>query len=55
MPVHLAEHLQAGQQVPAIFILHPKLSLADLLDELSLIWEVAEPGDYANRLSYLPL
>jgi hypothetical protein len=55
MPRHLAEHLAVQRHVPAIFVLRPKLTLADLLTELALIWQLAEPEDFADRLSYLPL
>ena len=54
MPVHLRDHLAAGQHVPGIFILNPDMSMGETVDELTLIWGVAEAEEYADQLSYLP-
>lgn len=55
MPAHLQEHLAAGQHVPGIFILRRQLPMKEILDELTLIWEAAEPEEYCDALTYLPL
>jgi hypothetical protein len=55
MPGHLASHLGAGRHVPGVFVLHPRLSLGDLVDELELICGASEPDEYRDALHYLPL
>ena len=54
-PAHLQEHLAAGQHVPGIFILRRQLTMKEILEELTLIWEAAEPDEYCDALTYLPL
>jgi hypothetical protein len=34
MPVHLVDHITAGRHVPGIFLLNPKLSIGQNIDEL---------------------
>ena len=55
MPVHLREHLAAGQYIPAIFILNPNLDMGQTIDELIFIWVASESDEYADQLNYLPL
>ncbi len=55
MPVHLAEHLNAGHHVPGIFILNARLSIGDHVDELEYIWSVAEPDEFMDVIWYLPI
>jgi hypothetical protein len=45
MSVHLADQLQRGGHVPAIFMLSP----------LQLIGELAEAGEFLDRITYLPI
>ena len=42
MPLHLREHLANGHHVPGIFILKRYLTMKEILDDLTLIWEVAK-------------
>ncbi|PSO83259.1 MAG: hypothetical protein BRC44_00570 [Cyanobacteria bacterium QS_4_48_99] len=39
MPVHLANHIAEGHHVPGIFILNPKLSFGENVDELIFLAE----------------
>ena len=55
MPSHLQEHVTQGHHIPGIFILRPKASLGEVLDDLLLIWEVATPDEYQDQLVYIPL
>ena len=55
MPVHLSDHLDAGQHVPGIFILHPSMSIGDTVDELALIYGASESDEYRDLLIYLPI
>ena len=38
MPVHLSDHLEAGNHMPGIFILSDSMSLGETAAELHLIW-----------------
>lgn len=55
MPVHLQDHVQGGGHVLGIFILNPDLSMGETVDELTLIWEAAEPDEFTDQIVYLPL
>ena len=55
MPRHLQEHVAQGHHIPGIFTLRPKASLGDVLDDLLLIWEVAEPDEYQDQIVHIPL
>ena len=55
MPVHFRDHLLAGRHLPGLFILSERISLGDMIEELLLIWEVAEAEEYVDRLEYLPV
>jgi len=49
IPRHLREHLAAGHHVPGIFL------LGQLIEDLLLIWRASKPGEYQDRIEYLPL
>jgi len=55
MPSHLAEHLDRGQHIPGIFVLRPKTSWREILDDLVLISEVDDLSDFFDRIVYIPL
>lgn len=55
MPVHLRDHLQAGRHIPGIFILRRHLTIGEIIEELILIWEVADPAKFIDHLRYLPI
>jgi hypothetical protein len=55
MPVHLREHLEAGRHVPGIFILKRGMTMREIVNDLNLIWEVAESSEYADQIKYLPI
>ena len=55
MPVHLRDHMAAGGHVPGIFILNPGMSMGEMVEELTLIWEAAEPHAFIDQIVYLPL
>lgn len=44
MPVHLHDHLTSGHHI-----------LGSLIDELHLIWLASLPGEYQDRIIYLPI
>ncbi|MEM9273153.1 MAG: DUF5615 family PIN-like protein [Cyanobacteria bacterium P01_F01_bin.143] len=55
MPVHLADHIAEGNSVPGIFILNPKLSMGENLEELILLAEVSLDNEYQNQIIHLPI
>lgn len=56
MPVHLNDYLMEKERfLPGIFILNPKMSVGETIEELAIIALVAEEGEYKNCISYLPL
>jgi hypothetical protein len=55
MPVHLQAHLEEGHHLPGIFIINPKMNIAETADELALIWGASESEEYYDQLLYLPL
>lgn len=55
MPRHLQAHLADGRHVPGILLLRRRCSLGQLIEDLLLIWRVSEPGEFRDRIEYLPL
>jgi hypothetical protein len=46
MPVHLEDHLAEGCHIPGIFILNPKLSIGQNIDELIFLAEASFEDDF---------
>lgn len=55
MPVHLQEHLAEGRHIPGIFILSAKMSFEQTVEELTLIWELADPEMYIDQIRFMPI
>ncbi len=55
MPQHLEAHINEGHHVPGIFTLRTRCSLRDVVDDLLLIWEVAQKNEYQDQIVYIPL
>ncbi len=55
MPVHLSDHIAQGRHIPGIFILNPKLSVGENLEELILIADASNEDEYQDRIDFLPL
>ncbi|MCC5631468.1 DUF5615 family PIN-like protein [Nostoc sphaeroides] len=55
MPVHLAEHIAQGRNIPGIFILNDKLTIGQNINELILIAEASFDNEYQNQILHLPL
>jgi hypothetical protein len=54
MPVHLAEHIERGGHIPGIFILGPKLSIGENINQLIFIAEASFDDEYQDQIVYLP-
>jgi len=55
MPTHYANFLEAGGHVPGILMVAEDFSIAQLVDDLFLIWSASEAEEWWDRLIYLPL
>jgi len=55
MPQHLKVHLNTGHHVSGIFTLRPKALMKDVIDDLLLIWEIAELDEYHDQIVHIPL
>ena len=55
MPVHLAAHMALNRHIPGIFILNPKLSIGENLEQLILIAEGSFENEYEDRIEFLPI
>jgi hypothetical protein len=54
MPVHLQDNFAQNHHVPGIFILNPKLSIGQNIDELIFIAEASFENEYQDRIVHLP-
>ncbi|BAZ81752.1 DUF5615 family PIN-like protein [Sphaerospermopsis kisseleviana CS-549] len=55
MPVHLTDHIAQGHHIPGIFILNPKLSVGENIEQLLLIAEGSLDNEYQDRIKFLPI
>ena len=55
MPPHLTEHLRQGRHVPGIFILNPKLSMAETITNLLDAARLSLEGEYRDQIRHLPV
>jgi hypothetical protein len=55
MTQHLQDHLDKGRHCPGILELNPNMSVGETIEELLLIWNVSDAGEYWDLLIYLPL
>ena len=55
IPEHLHKHLAAGRHIPGIVQLAPQMSFGDTIEDLLLIHGAGLPGEFADRIIYLPL
>ncbi len=55
MPQHLKNHLDNDKHILGIFTLKPKASIKEIIDDLLLIWEVAEQDEYQDQIVFVPL
>lgn len=55
MPGFAYERVDAGEVMPGVFVLPPKMPLGVAIDELATIVAVSEAGEWVDRVVYLPL
>ena len=54
MPIHLADHLQAGGHVPGILCFPQRTSIGTYVNELRRVWNSFTPEQYQDVIQYLP-
>ena len=58
MPQHRGAFLLTlapGQHSPGVFVVPQRMATGPAIEELLLIWEASEPGEWRDRVTYLPL
>lgn len=55
MPQHFADFLASGQHSAGLVLVPRKLPIAQVIEELYLIWEATTPDYWRNLIQYLPL
>jgi hypothetical protein len=54
MPAHFAEFIRTKES-PGVFVVRRGLKLAEIAEELVMIWEASEASEWVNRIAYVPL
>jgi hypothetical protein len=55
MPNHLQTHLQDGRHIPGILTITPQMSLAEVIEDLLLVWSFATASEFSDLIIYLPI
>jgi hypothetical protein len=55
MPKHVATFLAAGHSTPGVFLVKQRTPLANVIEELVLIWTASEPEEWVDRIVEIPL
>ena len=54
MPDNFAHFIQT-HECPGVLIVPRGLKLADVAEELVMIWEASDAGEWVNIITYIPL
>ncbi|HET6248327.1 MAG TPA: hypothetical protein VFE47_11560 [Tepidisphaeraceae bacterium] len=54
MPAHLGDHLARGNHSPGVMMLRRGVFLSDLTEFLCLATYASEPGEWEDRITYIP-
>jgi hypothetical protein len=55
MPMHAYDRVRAGEPFPGLMVCPQSLEIGRAVEELSLLAEDSEEGEWENRVVYLPL
>lgn len=55
VPDFAHDRVAAGRPMPGVFVVPTSMPIGEAIDELSLVAEVSEPDEWADRVLYLPL
>jgi predicted nuclease of predicted toxin-antitoxin system len=54
MPHHVANRLDAGLHIPGVLIVNRRVAIRSCIEELLLIAECSEAGEWQDQVIYLP-
>lgn len=55
MPRHFGEFLKTRGSSPGVFLVKQRTPLAEVIDDLVLVWAVSAPEEWKNRILEIPL
>lgn len=55
MPTHAYDRVRAGKPMPGVIVCPQSLDIGRAVEELSLLGEYSEDGEWENKVVYLPL
>ena len=55
MPKHFGEFIATGRSSPGVFLVKQRTPLAQVIEELVLVWATSEPTDWTDRILEIPL
>jgi hypothetical protein len=55
MPDHAADRLASGERIAGVVIVPGRLRITEVIDDLEIIVECSEAGDWEGVIKYLPL
>ncbi|HUK17490.1 MAG TPA: DUF5615 family PIN-like protein [Bryobacteraceae bacterium] len=54
MPRHFADFLQAHGQCPGVFLVKQSAPLADVIENLIMVWAASDADEWRNRIVEIP-
>ena len=55
MPDFAYDRVAEGEAMPGLFVLHDRIAVREAIDELLLLDELTEQGEWSEMIVYLPL
>jgi hypothetical protein len=55
MPMHFANFVDQEGRSPGVFLIPQKISIAESIEEIVLIWSASDAQEWSGRLVWLPL
>jgi len=55
MPDHASDRIRTGLRMSGVIVVRKRLPLGQVIDELELIATCSVPGEWENRIQFLPL
>ena len=55
MPHHAYDRVRTGEPLPGVFVCPQSLAIGMAVNELALLAEYSEEGEWENKIVYLPL
>ena len=55
IPEHIQAHYAAGHRIPGILLLRHGVSIAEIIEQLYLLWAASDAKEYVDKILYLPI